>query len=245
MDAEFLIYLAIGAASGGFVNGMAGFGTALFTLGWWLQIMPPLQAVAISIAMGVAPGVQGMWIVRNEIDVRRLLLFLVPGLLGIPLGLAILDLIDARMLKIVVAGFLLLYGGFFVFRRNLPSIRQRFAVVDGGLGFVGGVLGATAGLSGALPTMWLAMQDLTKGQSRALLQPYNTGVLGVSAILLAIDGVYRDQTLLATLIALPITLVAAQAGIWTFDRLTDMQFRRLLIILMFLSGVLLILRELF
>jgi uncharacterized membrane protein YfcA len=245
MDLEFLAFLAIGAAMGGFVNGLAGFGTALFTLGWWLQIMPPLQAVAISIAMGVAPGVQGVWIVRNEIDMRRLLLFLIPGLAGIPLGLSILHLIDAQLLKIVVAGFLLLYGGFFVLRRNLPAIRKRFVFVDGGLGFIGGILGATAGLSGALPTMWLAMQDLTKGQSRALLQPYNTCVLGVSAILLAIDGAYQGETLIAALIALPITLVAAQAGIWTFSRLTDMRFRRLLIILMFLSGIMLIARELF
>ena len=245
MDAQFLIFLAVGAAMGGFVNGLAGFGTALFTLGWWLQVMPPLQAVAISLVMGVVPGVQGVWIVRRDIDPRRLLLFLIPGFLGIPLGLFILDMIDARLLKIVIAGFLLLYGGFFLLRRNLPAIRRRFPLIDGGLGFVGGVLGATAGLSGALPTMWLAMQDLTKGQSRALLQPYNTAVLGVAAILLAVDGVYQGQTLHAALIALPVTLLAAQAGIWTFGRLNDLQFRRLLIILMFLSGILLILREAF
>lgn len=245
MDAQFLIFLAVGAAMGGFVNGLAGFGTALFTLGWWLQVMPPLQAVAVSLVMGVAPGIQGTWIVRHEIDRRRLLLFLLPGLAGIPLGLFILDLIDAKMLKLVIAGFLLLYGGFFMLRRNLPSIRRRFPAIDGGLGFAGGVLGATAGLSGALPTMWLAMQDLTKGQSRALLQPYNTIILGIAAILLALDGVYAGQTLTSVLIALPVTLIAAQVGIRTFRLLTDMQFRRLLIALMFLSGILLIARELF
>jgi len=245
MDAQFLIFLAVGAAMGGFVNGLAGFGTALFTVGWWLQVMPPLQAVAISLVMGVAPGVQGTWIVRREIDMDRLLLFLLPGLAGIPLGLFILDMIDARLLKIVIAGFLLLYGGFFLLRRNLPAIRRRFPVIDGGLGFVGGVLGATAGLSGALPTMWLAMQDLTKGQSRALLQPYNTVILGIAAVLLALDGVYTGETLTAVLVALPVTLVFAQLGILTFRRLTDLQFWRLLIVLMFLSGILLILREAF
>lgn len=243
MDLEFLLLLALGAAAGGFVNGMAGFGTSLFALGWWLQAMPPLQAVAVALVMGVAPGIQGVWIVRREIDRRRLLLFLLPGLLGIPLGLQILDLIDARMLKIVVASFLLLYGGFFLFRRSLPAIRRRFLFIDGALGFVGGVLGAIAGLSGALPTMWLAMQDMTKGQSRALLQPYNTVILGLAALMLALDGIYRGETLIATLLALPVTLIAAQAGIWTFKRLTDLQFRRLLVGLMFLSGILLIVRE--
>jgi uncharacterized membrane protein YfcA len=245
MDAEFLFLLALGAGAGGFVVGLAGFGTSLFALGWWLQVMPPLQAVAVALVMGVAPGVQGVWIVRREINMRRLLLFLLPALLGIPIGLQVLDLIDARLLKIVVATFLLLYGGFFLLRRNLPAIRKHYPVVEGGLGFIGGILGAIAGLSGALPTMWLAMQDMTKGQSRALLQPYNTVVLGLSALMLALDGVYRGETLIATLLALPVTLLAAQTGIWTFKRLTDMQFRRLLIGLMFLSGTLLIIREIF
>src|SRR5699024_8893634 len=38
---EFLFFVIAGAAAGGFVNGLAGFGTSLFALGWWLQVMPP------------------------------------------------------------------------------------------------------------------------------------------------------------------------------------------------------------
>jgi len=45
-------------------------------------------------------------------------------------------------------------------------------------------------------------------------------------------------------IALPVTLVFAQIGIAIFKRLTDDQFRRLVIALMFVSGVVLMMREL-
>jgi len=245
MSAEVLLFLVIGAAAGGFVNGLAGFGTALFALGWWLQVMPAQQAAAMAIVMGLAPGVQGIFVVWRQIDWRRLALFAVPGLLGIPFGLRILEHIDAGLLKLVIAGFLLLYGGFFAVRRNLPALKRRFPVIDGGLGFIGGILGAVAGLSGALPTMWLAMQDLNKAQSRGLLQPYNVIVLGVAAILLALDGVFDRPTLIATGVALPVTLIAAQIGILAFRRLEDLQFRRLLIWLMFVSGAVLLVREAF
>ena len=61
----FLALLGAGAIAGGFINGLAGFGTALFSLGFWLQIMPPQQAVALVLAMSVLSGIQGLILVRR------------------------------------------------------------------------------------------------------------------------------------------------------------------------------------
>ena len=243
MTAEFVFFVTVGAAAGGFVNGLAGFGTSLFALGWWLQVMPPVQAVAVVLVMSVVSGVQGVVVVRRSIEWPRLARFLVPALLGIPLGLQILHRIDAEILKVVVAGFLLLYGGFFTFRRDLPALTRPTPVVDGGIGFVGGILGAVAGLSGALPTMWCSMREWTKAECRGVLQPYNVVVLGLSTVLLAIDGAYDRPTLMTIAVALPATMLAAQVGIVVFRRFTDTQFRRTLIALMFVSGILLVAKE--
>lgn len=244
MTWDFIAYLLIGAAAGGFINGLAGFGTSLFALGWWLQVMPPLKAVAMVLALSVASGLQGVWLVRRDIRPGRLALFLIPGLAGIPIGLQILQFIDATTLKLVIAGFLLLYGGFFIARRELPKMTRPTPIADATIGFTGGILGAIAGLSGALPTMWLALRDWTKQQSRAVLQPYNVTILGLSAIMLALDGAYDRATLIAMAVALPVTMIAAQIGLVVFGRLSDLQFRRLLIALMLISGLVLLAREL-
>lgn len=245
LSAEFVSYLLIGALAGGFINGFAGFGTSLFALGWWLQVMPPLQAVAVVLAMSVISGVQGVVAVRRAIQWPRLLRFLLPALIGVPIGLQILEQINADHLKIGVAAFLLTYGGFFTFRRNLPSLARPTPIVDSSVGFLGGVLGAIAGLSGALPTMWLSMRSWPKEQTRAVLQPFNVIVLGLSALMLAWSGAYGRETLITMVVALPVTMVAAQIGLWTFRRLSDAQFRRLLIIMMFLSGLMLLAQEFF
>ncbi|MCL4779006.1 MAG: hypothetical protein KJ049_02360 [Gammaproteobacteria bacterium] len=67
MPLELVLSLLAGAAAGGFVNGLAGFGTALLSLGIWLQVMPPWQAVSIVAAMSVVSGVQSLWFIRGEL----------------------------------------------------------------------------------------------------------------------------------------------------------------------------------
>ncbi len=247
MSISFLALLLAGAAAGGFINGLAGFGTALFALGFWLQIMPPPQAVAISVVLSVSTGLQGVWIVRHSIkdNPRRLARFLLPAMVGVPLGVAALAVLDARVLKLVIAGFLILYGGFFTLRSALPQFERPTPAGDSLVGFLGGVLGGAASLSGALPTMWCAMRPWPKSETRAVLQPFNVLVLGFAAANFAWQGIYTGQILLLIAIALPVAMVAAQGGIMIFKRLDDSLFRRLLISLMLISGCILALREFF
>ncbi len=238
--------LAIGAVAAGFINGLAGFGTALFALGFWLQVFPPLQAVALTVVVASATGLQGLWIVRREIlrTRRRLLRFLLPALIGIPIGVWALAYIDPDLLKLVIAGFMLLYGAFFLLRRRLPAFDRPTPVIDRSIGFVSGVLGGLAGLSGALPSMWCAMRPWPRAEIRAVLQPFNFAILAVTAFILALRGAYVPELLPALGITVVIALVAAQVGIAVFKRLGDMQFRWLLIGLMFLSGATLMARTL-
>ena len=246
MPSEFFVYLILGAASGGLINGLAGFGTALFALGFWLQIMPPIQAVSIVVVMSVASGLQGVWMVRKSItnQPKRLARFLLPALPGIPIGVAVLSFVPVEALKITIAGFMLLYGGFFSFRSTLPKLERPTPIIDCIVGFLGGLLGGAASLSGALPTMWCAMRPWPKAETRAVLQPFNVAVLGLALIVFAIKGTYTWEVLKLIGVALPATLISAQIGIILFNRLTDDQFRRLIIVLMLLSGIILMLREL-
>lgn len=246
MTVSFIAILLAGALAGGFINGLAGFGTALLALGFWLQILPPQQAVGIVVIMSVASGLQGVWITRREIRDRpdRLLRFLLPGLIGLPLGVALLGMISVPLLKLTIAGFMIIYGGFFTLRRALPRFERPTPFIDAGIGFVGGILGGAASLSGALPTMWCAMRPWTKGETRAVLQPYNVAILGAAVVIFAFQGVYDLPTLGLTALALPGTLIGAQLGIALFRRLSDSQFRRVLIGVMFASGTLLAIKEL-
>jgi uncharacterized membrane protein YfcA len=239
MPPDLILFLALGAAAGGFINGLSGTGTALFALGFYLVVLPPTTSVAIVALMSVLVGVQGLWIVRSAILTHpwRLLRFVVPGLVGVPIGLLLLDIINPGTLRIGIAGLLILYGGYFGFRAALPAFSRDTPVLDGLVGFLGGVLGGTAGVSGALPSMWLSIRPWTKAETRAVMQPLNMAVLSTTVTLLFFKGAYDQSALNALLVTIPVGLVAAQVGIFVFRRLSDSGFRRLLILLTLAMGV--------
>lgn len=246
MTIETVAYLVLGAAAGGFINGLSGTGTALFALGFFLAVLDPPQAVAIVALMSVLAGLQGLWIVRAEIfaQPRRLLRFLVPGLLGVPLGVLLLDIIDAGALRIAIAILLIVYGVYFGFRASLPAFSRRTPWIDAMIGFVGGLLGGAASVSGAIPAMWLSVRPWTKAETRAVLQPFNIAILSTTITLLALKGAYDRAALDALLVTIPCGLIAAQVGIMVFRRLSDTGFRRLLIVLTLFMGLGLLVSEL-
>jgi len=171
--------LAVGAVMGGFISGLAGFGTALFSLGWWLIVLPAQEAVTVVVIMSLIGGIQGLYEIRKEIRLRRLARFSVPALVGIPLGVYSLVLINLFVLKLIIGLLMVLFGGFSVLRRQAVKLPHSYPMIDILVGFVSGILGGIAGLSGALPTMWTSLYDWKKHDRRAILQAFNMIILAV------------------------------------------------------------------
>ncbi|MGB3555027.1 MAG: sulfite exporter TauE/SafE family protein [Jannaschia sp.] len=239
MTGQTIAYLMAGAVAGGFINGLSGTGTALFALGFFLVVLEPVTAVAVVALMSILSGLQGLWVVRAAIRARpgRTLRFVIPGLIGVPFGVALLASIDAGTLRIAIALFLIIYGAWFTFRRALPRFEKPTAALDVAVGGIGGVLGGAASVSGALPAMWLSIRPWAKAETRAVLQPFNIAILGTTVALLFLRGSYDATAVMALAVAVPTGLVAAQVGIFVFHRLSDDGFRRLLIGLTLVMGI--------
>src|SRR5258708_8954665 len=78
--------LVLGALAGGFVSGLAGFGTALMTLGIWLYVLPPSAAVPLVLicsVVGQSWTLPSMW---RSFDFTLVWPFLIGGLSGVPIG---------------------------------------------------------------------------------------------------------------------------------------------------------------
>ena len=243
MPLEFALYVVAGAFAGGFVSGLAGFGVSLFSLGWMLQVMDPVEAVVIAIVLSIVSAVPGLIVSYRHIEPKRIARFLIPALAGIPIGLYLLAIVDAQALKLTIAAFLLFYGGFYLLRRGLPKVERDHLWLDIIIGIGSGILGALAGLSGVLTTVWASMKPWPKLKTRALLQPFSVTILSISALALLFQGAFTETVLLALLLAVPVSLIASQIGVTIFKRLSDSQFQTLLIALIVLSGFGIILRE--
>jgi uncharacterized protein len=240
MGADQIGIVLLGALAGGFVSGLAGFGTGITALGIWLYALQPTAAATLVVVCSVVAQAQTLPTIWHQIEPNRVLPFIVPGLLGVPLGTTLLSHLDERLLKISIGGILIVFSTYMLLERAPRLITWGGRVADAGIGFAGGILGGLAGLSGPLPTMWATIRGWTKGESRAVFQAFNLSILVMALVSHILAGFLTAKVGWAILVALPGTIVGASFGALAYTRLSDRRFRQFILLLLWLSGVTLI-----
>jgi len=229
--------LLAGALAGGFVSGLAGFGTALMTLGIWLYLMPPSLAVPLVLicsVVGQSSTLPSMW---RSFDLTLIWPFLIGGLAGVPLGTTLIAHADPQIFKLTVGVFLLVFPVALYLQRMPTEFHFGGKLADGAIGFAGGILGGLAGLSGPLPILWASVRGWGKDERRGIFQTFNWTVLVAALCLQAASGLIDRQVMWLALLALPGTILGAWLGTRVYHALSDKNFRDLVLGLLFLSGI--------
>jgi len=229
-----------GAAAAGFINGLSGTGYALVSLGFWLHAMPPQTAAPLVAFCSVCGHLQSLPKIWQGVIWSRVWPFLVGGLVGVPLGTALLAHVQIQPLKIGVGLLLIFYCSWMAFVRRPPVILAGGRLADGAAGFGGGVLGGMASISGPIPVIWVQLRGWTMLAQRGVNQPFNMSVLAFSLVTAGVAGFLDRTFFLWAAICLPITLIGAHIGLRLYRRINDIQFRRLILVLLGLSGLTLI-----
>jgi len=240
MELEQIVVVFAGALAGGIVNGLTGFGTALTVLGIWLYAIPTTVAATLVILCSVASQLQTLPMIWRTILWRRVLIFVVPGILGVPVGTFLLPHIDPKLFRIGIGGFLVVYSAYVLARKAAIETVWGGQAADGVVGFAGGVLGGIAGLSGVLPAVWTDVRGLTKEQRRAVVQTFNIAILSFALVSHAVSGLFTRQVAVAAIAALPGTIGGAWIGAFIYRRLADRSYQRIIMMLLLLSGIVLI-----
>lgn len=234
--------ILIGAAAGGFVSGLTGFGLALTAVPIWVTVLPPPLAGALGAGASVLGQIQTLPMVWQWIDWRRAAPFVLAGLVGVPLGTLVLPLLDARLFKLGVGLVLVGYCSFQLLAARLAhSIRAPDSrLADAAVGFGGGIMGGIAGLSGPLPIIWSTFKPWTRDEKRGFFQAFNTIVLVATVISSASAGLLPVRFWHALLLTVPVMLVSVQLGMLVYRRLDDRRFDRLVVTLLMLMGLTLV-----
>jgi len=229
-----------GALAAGFVNGLSGTGYALVSLGFWLHAMSPITAAPLVAFCSVCGHVQSLPKIWQGVIWSRVWPFLAGGLIGVPLGTALLSHVEVKPLKVGVGLLLVFYCAWMAFVRRPPVILAGGRLADATAGFGGGLLGGMASISGPIPVIWTQLRGWNMLAQRGINQPFNMSVLAFSLVTAAIAGFLDQIFLLWAVICLPITLIGAHVGLRLYGRINDTQFRRLILALLGLSGATLI-----
>jgi len=237
---QMLAFIWLGAFVGAVTAGAAGFALGVAASAIWLHVLDPLHNTIMVVGCGFALHVGLIWRVRSAIDVSRLWPFLVGGLIGVPLGVALLTQVDARPIRTALAIFMLFYGIYAFAAPRLPVIDGGGRVADGTVGFAAGILGGLGGYNGVLPAIWTQLRGWPPDAARAVYQPF---ILATHvAILVCLGIVALDRLgLILLAAALPPLFIGAWVGWKIYGRLDERRFRQLLAALLVVSGLTLVL----
>jgi len=236
-DPAALALVLLGALAAGFISGFAGFGTALIASGFWFHVLPPSLVPPLVVLAGVTGQLVGFLKVRRAFRWGQALPFILPGMAGVPLGILALSLASPDALRLTVGLILAAYAAFRLAglaRRSIGGWGGRPA--DAAVGFVSGVLGGFAGLSGALPLVWLQMRGGLSAEQRATYQPFNLAILGLVAAGMGLAGQIGPQVLTVAGLCLPVTLASAWLGAHAYGRVSEAAFRLVVLGLLLTSG---------
>lgn len=239
MDGFFLLIIA-GAALAGFAQGVAGFAFALVALSVWAWGVEPQLAAVLSVFGSLVGQLVTLPFVWRGFSLRRALPFIIGGLVGIPIGASLLPALEADLFRLGLGAFLVIYCPVMLLIPAARPLRWGGRAADAAAGWIGGVLGGMAGLSGPIPTLWTTLRGWDKDEQRGVLQGFNIAMHTATLTVFGISGLL-DPGMALPLAVTGVTLTPfALVGVLVFRRLSTIAFRRLILLLLSVSGVVLI-----
>jgi len=239
MDGLNLTLFLTAAFFGGLVSGLSGFAMGLVVSGVWLHIISPAQNALLIVLCGLVTQASGIWWVRHAITWRTILPFILGGALGVPAGTALLTTVNPSALRLSIGVLLVIYSVYSLIRPTIKLTRGG-APADFTVGIANGLIGGLTGLGGIAVTVWCQLGGGPKDAQRAIFQPVIFATFLMTAISLGFARTFTVETLKLYAFALPVLIVGIWFGLRLYGKLDDAAFRKIILLLLLVSGVALI-----
>lgn len=240
MTTATVVSILAGTCVGGFVSGVAGFAFALVSLGFWVWLIDPPLISPMAVFGSFVAQVLSLGAIRRRMQWRRLAPFLAGGVLGVPIGAALLQHVDLVTFRLTVGAILVAYCSYMLLAPKLAPIDFGGRFADGCVGLIGGTMGGLAGLTGPAPTIWCNLRGWDKDTQRSVFQTFNLAMQAIALVTYGVNGALTRPVLAMFGVMLPAIVVPVWLGARLYARIDDRTFRRIVMALLLLSGALLL-----
>jgi uncharacterized protein len=236
-DAQLAITI-LAIFAGAIAAGLAGFAFSAVAGAILFHWLPPVEAVPLLLACSITTQLFSIAKLWNAMRWRDCIPYICGGLLGIPLGAMLLKQTSAGVFAAGFGVFLIAYCTYMYFRPDF-RIRRSGRALEALVGFAGGVTGGATAFPGAIPTIWCNARGLTKLEQRGLVQPYILLMQIATIVYFSKVGLLASATWVTYVWCLPAVLAGTVLGLFLFDKIDEAKFRRVVLMFLFVSGVLL------
>lgn len=235
----WLIFI-LGACIAGFVQGLTGFAFALIAMSFWVWILTPQVSAPLVVFASLWCHVISLSKEqKNHFNKILIVPYIVAGLIGVPLGTYLLEIVNAEIFKLILGLFLIVWCPTMYFAPQFKFINQLGARADASIGFMGGVLGGLGGFCGALPSAWIMLKNLPKDQQRYILRHFNFAIQLFTIMVYLWRGTIDSSHIHYMLVIILAVSIPAIFGAQMFYKISEKQFKQLVLSLLFASGCLL------
>ena len=235
-----LFWLGFSWVVGGFVHGVSSIGGAMVAMPMMTFTIPPRESILIACMIsGIIP--LALSLLYRRYILRRELLWLALGAVpGVPAGVALFTALSGPVLLFGTGMLLMLFVLWQTFshhvRRTLPFHPAATFLV----GVAGGFLTACTSMGGPVFAIYAAFRGWRKEEALATTS-MNFNVVNAGIILLQSQaGLYDDFVLQAAAVSLPCAILGVLVSVPVVRRMPQETFRRVLFLMIFLSGLVLV-----
>ncbi len=236
-------YIVLVFLLGGLVKGAVGFGLPQLTIPLLAFVFPVPEAVALSavpmFASNLLQATTSRYLGSLVATYWVLLLTLAVSL---AISVRLMVWMDPELVRLAVGAAAIAYVTLELSGARLGFLSLRNAMTQGGVGIVSGVIGGATAFFGLTAILYLVSQDLDKDRFvDAVSIMLLTGALVLIASLSGLGVVGPRELLISGACCVPL-VVGMRAGRRMRDGIDPRVFRRLILILVFATGVSMILR---
>ena len=229
--------LVVGAAVAGFVQGLSGFAFGMVAMSFWVWGIEPRVAAVMAVFGSLTGQVVAVVSSRRPFRLQALAPFLAGGVLGIPMGIAVLPHLNPDLFRLVLGCVLVVWCPLMLLSTHLPRVTRGGRLADGVAGLAGGFMGGIGGFTGVVPTLWCTLRGMAKDEQRAIIQNFNLAALAFTMLGYLVSGaVTRDMWPLLPVVAVAL-LVPVLLGSRLYVGLSEAAFRQVVLTLLSLSGL--------
>jgi uncharacterized membrane protein YfcA len=169
-----------------------------------------------------------------------LLPFLLGGLVGIPIGVALLPHLDPVRFKLMLGCMLVVFCPAMLVAKDLPRFSLGGRAADALAGTVGGVMGGLGGFTGVVPSLWCTLRGYDKELQRSVIQNFNLAALAATLCAYLVSGAVTTDMLPRFAVVLPALIVPSMLGARIYRGLSPLMFRRVVLAVLCLAGLVMI-----
>ena len=219
----------------GFTQGLTSFGFALIALPFLSQLVPLNQAVPLVVMLSLGTNLLVMAQCWKDVELKKIWILIVCGLLAAPLGTLLLLVIAAPLLKLAAGILIAAFALLLLLGKSFPIRQEKLAFIP--VGILSGLLNGSISMSGPPVALFLTNQNVSKQTFRANITAYAIILNIITIVSFGLGGLITPAVTTSLMWFLPSMVAGVILGIVALRWIDDALFKKIALGLILVSAI--------